>query len=151
MSNFGSVEEILDYAMAREQEAYEFYMGLADKSKSEAMKDMFQGFALEEMGHKGKLQAVKDGKLMMNAKQKVADLKMSDYLVDVEAKPDMSFQEALIVAMKKEKAAFRLYMDLASRVSEPTLVDAFKGLAQEEAKHKLRFEMIYDDEIMTEN
>jgi rubrerythrin len=53
--------------------------------------------------------------------------------------------------MKKEKEAFRLYTTLADFTDDPILKDTFHGLAQEEAKHKLRFEVEYDDNILTEN
>ena len=53
--------------------------------------------------------------------------------------------------MKKEKKAFRLYTNLAETCGDDNLEKVFLGLAQEEAKHKLRFEIEYDDYIMTEN
>jgi rubrerythrin len=151
MAEFKSVDEALDFAIKGEQEAYEFYSKLAEGAKSAAMKDLFSGFAKEEQGHKAKLESIKTGKLLVPAQKQVADLKMSDYLVEVEATPDMSYQDALIVAMKKEKAAFKLYSDLAAATADAELKTTFLMLAQEEAKHKLRFEILYDDEIMTEN
>ncbi len=39
-----------------------------------------------------------------------------------------------------EKAAFRLYTDLAAKTDDPELQKLLLDLAQEEAKHKLRFE-----------
>jgi rubrerythrin len=63
----------------------------------------------------------------------------------------MDYQQALIVAMKKEKEAFRMYSDLASVAQSSELKDVLLGLAQEEAKHKLRFEVEYDDVILKEN
>ena len=57
----------------------------------------------------------------------------------------MDYQEALQVAMHKEKKAFLLYTDLAGAVEDAGLKNTFLALAQEEAKHKLRFEIEYDD------
>jgi rubrerythrin len=71
--------------------------------------------------------------------------------VDIVPKSDMDYQEALILAMKKEKSAFKLYSDLAKIVLEDNLKSLFLMLAQEEAKHKLRFELEYDREILKEN
>jgi rubrerythrin len=51
--------------------------------------------------------------------------------------------------MKGEKGAFKLYSDLASTTDDPGLRATLLGLAQEEAKHKLRFEIEYDDEFLT--
>jgi len=81
----------------------------------------------------------------------VTDLKIADYTVDIEPSPNMDYQSAIILAMKKEKAAFRLYTNLASKMQDPELRNMFMSLAQEEAKHKLRFEIEYDDEVMKEN
>ena len=74
-----------------------------------------------------------------------------DFLVDIKATGDMSYQDALILAMKKEKSAFKLYSDLAGIAPNSDLKNVFLALAQEEAKHKLRFEIEYDDNILKEN
>ena len=144
------VDEILDFAIGREQEAHDFYNGLADKAEQPAMKDQFRQFAAEELGHKKRLEGIKAGKTLITAK-KVMDLKISDYLVEVEPEGDLDYQHALILAMKREKAAFRLYTDLAATVEDNQLKLTFLSLAQEEAKHKLRFEVEYDDNILAQN
>ncbi|UCE73974.1 MAG: ferritin family protein [Methanomassiliicoccales archaeon] len=150
MEKFGSVNELLDFAIEKEQEANMFYIGLAKKMERESMRKVFQDFAAEEQKHKEKLTGVKEGKQLMPAEQKVIDLKIGDYLVDVPAGPDMDYQDALILAMKKEKASFRLYTDLAATTEDGNLQSLMHGLAQEEAKHKLRLEMEYDEYFLTE-
>jgi rubrerythrin len=149
--NFNSVDAILDYAIEKEEQASDFYTGLAGKMEREDMKNVFLGFAREEQGHKAKLQAVKDGKLLLSSEEKIIDLKIGDHLVDVETTGDLDFQQALIIAMKAEKAAFRLYTDLAAATDSADLKEMLLSLAQEEAKHKLRFEVEYDDLVMKEN
>lgn len=151
MSQWKSADEILDFAVGNEEKAVEFYTYLADQADSSAMKKVFEGFAREEEGHKAKLLAVKQSNRMQPAVEKVLDLKIGDYLVDSDPGADLNYQEALILAMKQEKAAFKLYTDLAAATSDPDLRDLLAGLAQEEAKHKLRFEVEYDDHILTEN
>ena len=76
---------------------------------------------------------------------------MAEYLKDVAPDSGMTYQQALITAMKAEKAAFKLYNDLAESADEPSVKELFLALAQEEARHKLRFEIEYDQEILTEN
>ncbi|MBW2733130.1 MAG: ferritin family protein [Deltaproteobacteria bacterium] len=145
------VDEVLDYAIAREQEAIDFYTELASKVDGAAMKKMFEQFSREEAGHKKRLQRIKEDKSLIPAERQVMDLKVADYTVDVMVTTDMSHQDALILAMKREKAAFRLYTDLAGAVDDARLEATFLALAQEEAKHKLRFEIEYDDRVLTEN
>jgi len=144
-------DDILDYAIGREQEAHDFYLALANRVTRPGMKELFSHFAGEELGHKRKLEGVKAGRLSAGSSKKVQDLKIAEYVVDVEESPNMELQDALILAMKREKASFRLYTDLSASVEEPELSELFLALAQEEAKHKLRFEVEYDDVILAEN
>ncbi|MBN1140948.1 MAG: ferritin family protein [Deltaproteobacteria bacterium] len=145
MSQWNSMDEVLDFAIAREQEAVDFYSGLAAQAEVPARQELLAGFAEEERGHKAKLLGVKAGGGLVRERKKVADLKIADYLVAVEPRPGMSYPEILVVAMKREKAAFKLYTHLAGIASDPRIAALFLSLAQEEAKHKLRFEMEYDD------
>jgi rubrerythrin len=151
MKNFGSTEEVLNFAIEREEEAAAFYRGLSARMEWPWMTKTFEQFAREEDGHKAKLLKIKSGKLAVPAPAKITDLKIGDYLADVEPEGKLDYQEALIVAMKREKASFRLYTVLADIVDDPAHRDLFLALAQEEAKHKLRFELEYDEHILREN
>ena len=151
MEEFKSINDILDFAIVSEQEAVDFYTKLSKQATNEAMKEVFLQFAKEEMGHKARLTNIKEKQLFEFKEEKVTDLKIADYLVESEAKPDMTYQDFLIVAMNKEKAAFKLYSDLAKIAPNNELRNIFLSLAQEEAKHKLRFEIEYDDYVLKEN
>jgi rubrerythrin len=150
MDTFESFIAVLDYAIDKEIEANRFYVGLAKQMKNPAMHKVFEAFAQEELGHKAKLEGIKQGKKIPPAKN-ITDLKIADYTVDVEPSADMSYQDALLLAMKKEKAAYRLYLDLADQVENEDQKSLFLSLAQEEAKHKLRFEIEYDDVMLNQN
>ena len=149
--NFKSVDEILEFAIAREQEAVDFYTEISQTMENSQTKRLFLSFAAEEKGHRIKLEGIKTNKSLAPSEQEIRSLNISDYLVDVDVQPGMNYQDALIVAMKKEKAAFRLYNDLMSATTDPALQDIFRMLAQEEAKHKLRFELEYDEYVLTDN
>jgi rubrerythrin len=146
-----NVDEILDFAIAREQEAHDFYMDLAKRMGERGLKEIFVQFAGEELGHKAKLQGIKDGKRLLPSAEAVLNLKIAEYVVDVDPADELDYQKALILAMKREKASYKLYTDLAESVEEEDLSRTFMSLAQEEAKHKLRFELEYDDVILAEN
>ena len=151
MSQWNSVEEILDFAIKNEEEAAQFYADLAAKADSPAMQAVFGDFAQEEKQHKAKLLGVKQAGRMEPAAEKVVDLKIGDYLVDVEPGESLDYQQALVLAMKQEKSAFKLYTDMAAATVDPDLRGLLLALAQEEARHKLRFEIEYDDNFLTEN
>ncbi len=151
MKTFDSIDEILDFAMQSEQDAVDFYTALAKKMQNEEMKGVFLQFAKEEVGHKARLQKIKDEGLFDMEADKVRDLKIADYVVHTGTTEDMEYSDALVLAMKREKAAFRLYINLSERTDHPELKKVFQALAVEESKHKLRFELEYDDYVMREN
>jgi rubrerythrin len=78
-------------------------------------------------------------------------MKIGDYLVDVKPSPQMTFQDLLIIAIKRETAARDLYTDLAGSLADPTYQALLTALAQEESTHKLKFETAYDEHFMSEN
>ena len=151
MDKWNSVDEVLDFAIKGEEEAIELYRSLAGKVEKPWMKKIFEDFAKEEEGHQAKLLRVKDGKTLAHAEKKVLDLKIGDYLVEVDPTPDITYQDALILAMKREKVAYALYTNLANAVEEQDLKDLFMALAREEANHKLRFETEYEEKIQRFN
>ena len=149
---FESINDVLDFAIGEEEKAYQLYQTLAEKAKTPAVKKALQEFAAEELGHKSRLEAARKGELKLGrAKPNANRLMIEDYLVDIELQPDMSYVDTLVYAIKKEKAAYKLYFDLANQADTQEVYDLFMALAQEEANHKLRFEIEYDDNVMLEN
>lgn len=151
MKDFKNIDDILDFAINEEERAIDFYSQLADKAKTDDIREVFMEFVKEEMNHKARLITIKNEKQFSISDKSVADLKIADYLVAVKVTPDMSYQDALVVAMKKEKAAFKLYIALADRAPNADMKAIFISLAQEESKHKLKFEIEYDEYVMREN
>lgn len=144
-----TVDEILDFAIAAEKAANKFYLDLAGKMDNDAMKKVFEEFAEQENNHRILLEGVKEGKKI--EAEEVADLKIADYVVAVEPRPDMTYQDAITLAMKREKAAFAMYTHLAESTHNDEIRKTFLMLAKEEAKHKLYFETEYDKVVLQEN
>ncbi len=151
MKEFESIEEILDFAINNEQAAADFYNKLAKESTNNDMQKYFEQYAKEEMGHKSRLMKIKSGGVYTLKSGSVTDLKIADYLVVNKVSDNMSYQDALILAMKREKAAYKLYMKLSEIAPTLELEILFRDLANEEAKHKLKFETEYDDIILKNN
>ena len=120
MPQWKSAEEILDFAIKNEEDAAAFYTDLSERAEVSSMKKVFQDFAREEQGHKAKLLKAKESGKMEAAPKAVLDLKIGDYLVEGTPGPNMDIQQALILAMKQEKAAFKLYTDLAAAADRGT-------------------------------
>lgn len=151
MEKFKTIDDVLNFAMKAEQEAVDFYNQLASTMQNKEMQQTFLAFAQEEVNHKARLQKIKEERLFELSTEKVQDLQISDYVVNVKPSPDMKYDDALVLAMKKEKAAFKLYTNLAARTENAEIKAVFENLAVEESKHKLKFELEYDEYVMREN
>ncbi len=143
MTKFKSNDEVLDFAIKREIEAQAFYLRLADIVETPEMAKVFSDLASEELEHKAKLQAVKAGQISID-EEKVGNLGITDHVKNVEPHSKMSYVDMLVVGMKKEETSRKLYSDLARLTQKQKLKEIFLKLAQEEAEHKLRFEIEYD-------
>ncbi|MCP4200038.1 MAG: ferritin family protein [Proteobacteria bacterium] len=146
-----TVEEILDFAIQMEQDAVDLYTDLATKTNSQSAKVAFEEDADEERGHKSKLEEIKSGKRLVHGLKPVLDLKISDYIQDQPLGDNPGYQEVLIFAIRQEKIAYKLYTRLAEQAQDESIKKLLLSLAQEEAKHKLSFEVEYDEHIYKEN
>jgi rubrerythrin len=143
--------DILDFAMEQEREAEAFYRSLALQVKATSMRQILEEFAEEEHMHLEKLNMVKQGQFhMLDGSAPMPSIHIAAPLPLAKAGPDMDLADALIIAMKREKAAYRLYIGLAADAPNQELMDLFLALAHEEANHKLRFEIEYDEWIVDE-
>jgi rubrerythrin len=141
-------KEIIKFAIKKEVHSYNFYTKASKLAKFSGAKDLFSDLAKEEVGHRKMLEKL-DMKKMVQAKiDKVPDLKISDYIVDAEFKPDMPYADILRMAIKMEERALKLYNNMNQSNKDENLKKLFSLLANEEAKHKLRLEKVYDDEIL---
>ncbi len=144
---FGSVDEILTFAIDREKEAVEFYASLAKEATHASLKETFVNFSKEEEKHVTLLSDISGNKEKIGSYKfkKITDLKISDYMVEKEYEEGMPMPEILKLAMKKEEVAVKLYKDLANQTENEDAKKVFLILVQEEAKHKLGLETMYDD------
>jgi rubrerythrin len=138
MDRIDSVDEILEYAIAREVEANQLYMYMAKRTENPEMSKVCEEFAKEELEHKAKLELE-----VMKRGQVVSGFDISDYMMDVGNEMDMDYEELLVFAIKKEEISVSLYTDLAAVVKDKESSETLLSLAQEETEHKLRFETEY--------
>jgi len=140
-----NVDEILRLAIDKEVEAYNFYLALANHVADQRICVAFEELAKEELEHKAKLEleVMKTGKTI-TVEQNPARPERS-YIVSNDPSPlDMDYKDMLMLAMEKEEAAFRTYVNLAASVHDKKSQEVLLALAEEEVKHKLRFQTEYD-------
>ena len=147
--HFNNLNEIIDFAIAKEVEAAEFYRSVSEQESFSGKKEMFLEFAAEERKHQALLEDLKSGKVapkLDDYKFKwITDIKRSDYVDDIAYKPGMPYADILRLATKREEKALKFYTDFSEKTSTPKYKKVFQALAQEEAKHKLKLETLLDD------
>jgi rubrerythrin len=141
-------KEMIQFAIQREIESMDFYDKASKMVKHSGTKDLFLDFIKQEEGHKRKLEEVRAGKIALGKIEKIPNLKISDYMVETELKPDISYGDILRIAMKREERSVKLYTDLNEKNQDENFRNLFTFLVQEESKHKYYIEKLYDDEVL---
>jgi len=140
--------EIIQFTIEKEIRAFGFYTKAGQIAKYSGMKELFLELAKEEEGHRKLLENLSMEKVTRARIEAIPNLKMSDYLVETEFRPDMSYAEILRMAMKMEEHSLKLDNDLKDSSTDEGIRKLFTFLAGEEAKHKFRLEKVYDEEIL---
>ncbi len=147
--DFKDLKTIADFAIEKELEAADFYRSVSKEEPMSGVRDMLLEFAGEEMKHKAMLENLEkegfDKSLSEYRLKWITDIKRSDYVSDLDYKKGMAYNEILMVAMKREEKALRLYNHLLEKVETERAKKLFRILCQEEAAHKLKLETLYDD------
>ncbi|HHX45601.1 MAG TPA: ferritin family protein [Chloroflexi bacterium] len=149
------IHDILRTAIQREIDAYTLYTSAACMVEIPHAKEILKDLAAQEVGHRHKLEALLKGEVFQvisdGQQKKVADLKITDYLVEEPLASDSDLQNILIVAGKRENASHNLYAALAKVSEDEDTTRLFEFLANEELTHKHRVESLYDEIIYKEN
>ncbi|SRR3989339_159720 len=143
-----SFTEIVNYAIKMEEDSMRLYQRLASHCQRAEVKKVFLDMVGQEEGHKKKLENIKAKGTLPLGKLTVPDedMHLAEILADVDAdKPDLTYQESLVIGMKLEKAALSLYRILAELTETGEAKQLFLYLADEEARHKHLFEAEFDD------
>ena len=133
--NISSVDEILEFAIAREVEANQLYLYMATHLTNPEMQLVCEDFAKEELEHRAKLE-------LMKTDEAIAYFDISDYTMEPRrADMEMDYEDMLLFAIKKEDKSISLYSDLAKTVQDEDSRKVLLSLVQEETEHKQRFEI----------
>ena len=147
--DFTALDDILDFAISKEVEAEQFYLSLCEEEALSGNRALFQDFAKEERKHADLLASLKAGGVAEGIDDYefkwIKDIKRSDLVVDITYEKGMNYRDILMLAIKREEKALKLYNDLLDHAETDSPKKVFKILCQEEAKHKLALESMYDD------
>lgn len=147
-----SLKDVVEFAIRREEEARDFYKNCAENAKNPGIRDFFKEMQGEEEKHRELLAELdlNDEKPFAEflEPEKTEDLHLSDFMVDVRFSPEITYQQALAMAIKNEEKAHTFYEAWQCRCASEKSRHLFSFLTEEELKHKRRLEEIYDSEIL---
>ncbi len=144
-------QDILKLAISREEEAIASYGKMSEKTQSPGLKELFIDLQEEEKNHKSLLKEITDQKIASFEIKEVPDLKISDYLTEEPPAEEMTFQDLLIFAAKKEQEAVELYSNLERNTEDEDLKKLFQFLILQEKTHKLKLEKEYEEHVLEED
>ena len=150
MQKLGTVQDALTLAISMEQMAFEFYRRLSGKAGSDATKELLSNLADEERTHKKRLEQILNSGRTVALKPAMRK-EISRYLQALPVPEEITFKDAVKIAIEKEHASMTLYTILAELAEHKEMQDMLVFLAQEEASHKLRFEQEYHRIKLQEN
>lgn len=141
---------IIAFAVENEIDAHDFYRDAAAKLEDASLKETFEDLAKEELEHKKFLEDfLESGTNEINIDETV-DYKVAESVEKPPLTVDMSFADAMAIAMKNEQEAMDMYKQLADACIDKKEKDIFLGLMDMETLHKTRLEEIYTNAAAAE-
>ena len=150
MEKFITLDEVIKFAIEREDTAYNLYKRAEELSTTIAAKKMFAELAAEEATHKDVFSKIDEDKAESHKLCTLPEASIAKYLTDVPFRADMSYQEILTFALKTEENAYQLYKAAAGMTDDERLQKVLMNFADVELGHRRRLEMIYEERVLTE-
>jgi rubrerythrin len=139
--------ELLDTAIYKEIASHAFYTAGKDQTDDPSARALMQELAEEELRHVAWLKNLKERGLAAQHwhREKIADLKISEYLAGGDTVEGAGLQEVLTLAMKREQQSVEFYARMMGVMKDRSAKRLCQRLVQEELEHKLKLEIFYDD------
>lgn len=150
MEKFVTLDDVIKFAIEREDTAFRLYKRAEELSSTIAAKKMFAELAAEEATHKDVFSKIDADKAEHHKLCTLPEASIAKYLSDVPFRPDMSYQEILTFALKAEENAYQLYKAAAGMTDDEKLQKVLMNFANVELGHRRRLEVIYEERVLTE-
>lgn len=140
-----SLTTLIEVAIRREIEAYDFYMALLEKVSDAAAKDTILFIAGEEKKHRAFLESYREGRYDLNAFRMtdVVFYKIAEHEKEPDADADMPREHVFLLAAHRELRSHKFYMELAGAHPDGDAKQMLLKMANEELKHKEKMEYLY--------
>ncbi len=147
---FETLEDVLTFAIGKEQKSYDLYAMFRDMVKNPAAKKLLNDLASAEQGHKRLLEnAMNSGRLPQIAgKKPVKELGITDYMVYEPIGPESDPQQVMLFAIQREIESYDLYANLLANYAGTEIEATFARLSQEELRHKETLDREYEEHFI---
>ena len=155
MEKYDSIEAVINRAIQLEIEAMTLYSNAAETVTDDAVRQRLLEMAVQERGHKTKLEDILAGNvrwaIRRSKAEPVKDLRLSDHLVGGSLDPKADYQDVLLFAAQREKTAHDFYKTMGQMVEDKLVQNLFEMLAAEELRHKYVLEKTYEEVVYKDN
>lgn len=150
MEKFVTLDDVVKFAVDREETAYKLYKRAAELSTSISSKKMFEELAQEEATHKEVFSRIDIEKAEQHKLCTLPESSIAKYLAEITFRPDLTFNQILAFALKTEENAYQLYKAAAGMTDDEKLQKVLMNFADVELGHRRRLEAIYEERVLTE-
>ena len=105
MEKFVTLDDVIKFAIEREDTAYKLYKRAAELSIDIASKKMFEELAAEEATHKDVFSKIDEDKAESHKLCTLPESSIAKYLADVPFRADLTYSQILAFALKTEENA----------------------------------------------
>lgn len=139
------LSEVLDKAIQREEEAYQFYMDILNEIEDKSVKQAIEWVAGEEQKHKDFLVNYREGRYGSDSLRMsdVVHYKIAEHQEEPEIAKDMRREDVFLVASHRELKSYNFYIELAELHPRGDTKEMLIKIANEELKHKEKMEYLY--------
>lgn len=150
MEKFVTLDDVIKFAIDREETAYKLYKRAAELSTSIASRKMFEELAAEEATHKDVFSRIDQDKAESHKLCTLPESSIAKYLADITFRADLTYNQILAFALKTEENAYQLYKTAAGMTDDPKLQKVLMNFADVELGHRRRLELLYEEHVLTE-
>ena len=150
MEQFVTINDVIEFAVQREDTAFRLYKLAAQLTNEPSARKMFEEFAVEESTHKSVFSRIAESRSEDASACVLPEPSIAAYMVDVPFRVDMTYREILTYALKAEDGAYNLYRAAAGATDNEELRKILLNFAEVELGHRRRIEAIYEERVLTE-
>ncbi len=143
---------VLERAIKNEEDAHQFYTGLALTVTDPTARGTLEFLASEELKHKAFLVSYLEGRQPARSAplDQAVDYQVAQYASKPDIQKDMTTSEVYLVAAHREWNAHQFYLGLAQLQPEGEIRELLLEFAAQELRHKEKVEYLYTNTTFTQ-